>query len=157
MITQPELLVKVGLSLWTGGDGPDLKIEVLEALGVEYVVREKRVEKRGGTSVVRTVKVKQPEPEPEPEPELVEKQKRGWGRTEKRTEKLDLRLSADERADIEAAADIAGLSRADYLRRVLWGAVQSDRAFRGEPVDPKWLDEIDQRIKSSPLAKRESV
>jgi len=142
-IADEALLVEIGYAVVTQGEHqPDLIISVCERLGVPYKVTAHPTAKAGFTYVRRNVIV-HPEPEPEPEPAVL-RAPRDWGRG--RDLKLDVRLSKQERDELAEAAEAKGISKAEYIRKALFGSINGDRAWRGETVDPNWLAEAEAKF-----------
>lgn len=140
----PEhLAVKAGYATaFLGPHLPDLAVELCEELGLSYRVKTTTTTKDGGSYVKRQVIVSPP---PEPEPELEPPTpKRDYAK--QRTEKIDLRLTAAEREELDAAAKAAHVPRGQFVRDLLISRINADHAWHGRAVDPEWLAQAEAKF-----------
>ena len=73
--------------------------------------------------------------------EATKEKKRSGSETRQRTKGVRVRLSADELAEVEAAADRAGLAVGSYVRQLLFSR-PAPRAVRTPPVDRQALAQV---------------
>jgi Mobilization protein NikA len=143
-----ELYVEAGLSVALYGTHlPDLAIDFCERLGLAYEVKTRKQKLKDFTYLRRTVIVQPPvteePPEPPPPPEKAQA-RREWGKA--RSERIEVRFSQVEVAELDAAAAKQGISRSEYLRKLAWSDENAGRAWRGEPVDQSWLREMQEKV-----------